>query len=245
VKLDGRKPYPLCVKNIILILIQIITTQIITQVPAKNIDMKEKIKTIPDLSATSPKHLEAIAAGNDHFRLWERNVIDEFKDIPDEEIKQRLKETAFPYGVVAENFIGDFNLATLIRNSDVFNAKEVFYLGDKKIDRRGAQGCYHRKDITWLSTIEQFKEIQKRYATTIGIDNISGAIPISDYNFVPETLLIFGSEGVGLTPAMQAMCDKIVYIEQHGSIRSLNVGTASGIILYEFVRQYQIRNNND
>jgi tRNA G18 (ribose-2'-O)-methylase SpoU len=38
---------------------------------------------------------------------------------------------------------------------------------------------------------------------------------------------------------MQNLCEDIVFIEQFGSVRSLNVGTASGIIMYEFVSQYR------
>jgi hypothetical protein len=49
--------------------------------------MKEKIKTMPDLLVTAPAHQEAIKLGDEHYRLWERNVADKFKPIPDDQIK--------------------------------------------------------------------------------------------------------------------------------------------------------------
>jgi tRNA G18 (ribose-2'-O)-methylase SpoU len=52
---------------------------------------------------------------------------------------------------------------------------------------------------------------------------------------VPNTLFIFGEEGVGLTPQMQSFCQDIVEIEMYGSVRSLNCGVASGILMHQYV----------
>jgi len=60
-------------------------------------------------------------------------------------------------------------------------------------------------------------------------------VPLSTYNFAPNTLFVFGEEGVGLTPAMQDMCEDIVEIPMYGSVRSLNCGVASGIVMYSFM----------
>jgi tRNA G18 (ribose-2'-O)-methylase SpoU len=202
---------------------------------------KDKVKTIPDLGATSPAHQAALAAGTEHYKLWHRNVADHFKEMSEEAIKARLQATAHPFAVLMENLIGDFNFGTLIRNANAFNAKEVFYIGDKKFDKRGAQGTYHYTDVKWLSTIEELLLLKEQYVF-VGVDNIDGAVSISTYNWPANSLLIFGSEGVGLTTQMQAMCDKLVYIEQFGSVRSLNVGTASGIIMHDFVSKFRANN---
>jgi tRNA G18 (ribose-2'-O)-methylase SpoU len=202
---------------------------------------KDKVKTVPDLGATSPSHQAALAAGTEHYKLWHRNVADHFKEMSEEAIKAQLQATAHPFAVLMENLIGDFNFGTLIRNANAFNAKEVFYIGDKKFDKRGAQGTYHYTDVKWLSTIEELLLLKEQYVF-IGVDNIDGAVSISTYNWPANSLLIFGSEGVGLTPQMQAMCDKLVYIEQFGSVRSLNVGTASGIIMHDFVSKLRANN---
>jgi tRNA G18 (ribose-2'-O)-methylase SpoU len=199
--------------------------------------MKQRIKTVPDISFTSEKHRQAIIDGDDHYRLWQRNVIDEFKSLSEEEIKLKLSSSAFPYAICCENFINDFNIATTFRNANAFNAKEVFYIGDKKFDRRGMQGVHNYMDITWLSTTDELLALREKY-TFVGVDNIEGAQPLSKYNWKPNSLMIFGSESVGITPAMQAVCHEFVYIEQFGSVRSLNVATASGIIMNDFVSKF-------
>lgn len=201
---------------------------------------KEKIKTQPNLVDTSPAHQAAIASGNDHFRMWERNVIDEFKSLSEDEIKIKLQATAFPYAVCFENLINDFNIASGIRNANAFNAKEVFYIGDKKFDRRGMQGVHNYMNIKWLSTIEEFLTLKATYRI-VGFDNIAEAKAISSYTWIPNTLIVFGSEGAGLSSGMKDMCDEFVYIEQFGSVRSLNVATASGIAMNDFVSKYRAK----
>jgi tRNA G18 (ribose-2'-O)-methylase SpoU len=199
--------------------------------------MRPRPRTTPDPSVTSTAHQEAIAAGDEHYKLWQRNVIDKYKEMSEEDIKLDLQATAFPFAVLCENLIGDFNIGTIFRNSNCFNAKEIFYIGDKKFDKRACQGSYNYNTIQWLSTIDEVLSLKERY-TFIGADNIPGAVPLYTYEWQPNSLIVFGSEGVGITPTMQSLCKDIIYIPQFGSIRSLNVGTASGIFMNDFVTKF-------
>jgi tRNA G18 (ribose-2'-O)-methylase SpoU len=199
---------------------------------------KTKVKTSPNLADTSPAHQKAIADGTEHFSSWQYNVADHFKDKTVEEIKQTLKDNALPFAVCMENILGDFNLGTVARNCNAFGAQAMYYIGNKKVDRRSMIGVYNYTDIIWLPTVDDFVKLKEKFHV-VAVDNISGAVPISTYNFVPNTLFVFGEEGTGLTPAMQDMCQDMIYIEQFGSVRSLNVGTASGIIMHEFVSRYK------
>jgi tRNA G18 (ribose-2'-O)-methylase SpoU len=196
--------------------------------------MKEKIKTIPNLASDSPAHLQALAAGNDHYRSWQFNVADQYKGMTIEEIKRSIKETSNSFAVCFEHWIGDFNLGTGIRNANAFNAQEVFYVGDKKWDRRSAVGVYNYTEVQWVPSIDEFKKLQERYVI-IGIDNVPGSVPIETYSFPKNTLMVFGEEGTGLTPGMQALCKDIVHIEMFGTVRSLNCGVASGIAMYQYL----------
>lgn len=199
---------------------------------------RERNRTVPNLTDTSPAHQKAIADEDDHFRSWQFNVADQYKGMSVEEIKLAIKETANPFAVCMEHLIGDFNFGTVVRNANAFNAKEVFYVGDRKWDRRSAVGVHNYTDVKWLSTIEDFKSLQEKYVI-VGIDNVPGSVPLSSYQFVQDTLLVFGEEGVGLTLGMQTLCKDIVEIDMFGSVRSLNCGTASGIAMYEITSQFR------
>ena len=54
-------------------------------------------------------------------------------------------------------------------------------------------------------------------------------------------MLVFGQEGPGLSAEMQAICTKIIAIEQFGSTRSINLGVAAGIIMYSYVSLHCIK----
>ena len=202
----------------------------------KSKKMRQKVKTIPDLGASSLAHQKALEQREDHYRSWQHNVADHLKDKSEAEIRSALQTTANPFAVCFEHWIGDFNMGSGIRNANGFNAKEVFYVGDKKWDRRSSVGVYNYTPVKWLPTIEEFQELKNEY-TIVGIDNVPGSVPLSTYRWKPNTLMVFGEEGTGLTPAMQVLCEDIVAIEMYGSVRSFNCGVASGIVMYDFVRQ--------
>lgn len=197
---------------------------------------KQKIKTNPDMALNSPRHQEVMNESTDRFRLWQRNVADRFKSMPDEEVKAELQRTANPFAVCFENWTGDFNIATGIRSANAFNAKAVYYVGNKKWDRRGAVGVHNYTDVIFIPTIEDLIELKKQY-TFVGVDNVPGSKSIDNHIWKENSLLIFGEEGTGLTPTMQTLCDVIVEIPMYGSVRSLNCATAAGIVMYSFVSE--------
>lgn len=201
--------------------------------------MTPKIRTSPDVSLTSDSHVVAMKDIESHLRSWTYNVKDDFKALPPDEIRLRLKETSNPFAVCFENWIGDFNISTGMRNANAFNAKEAFYVGNKRWDKRGAVGVYNYTDINWIPTMDDFLKLKEKYIF-IGIDNVPGSVPMEDYKYPTPCLLIFGEESVGLTPETQKACDQIVSITQYGSVRSLNAGTASGITMYDLVRKLSI-----
>jgi TrmH family RNA methyltransferase len=52
----------------------------------------------------------------------------------------------------------------------------------------------------------------------------------------PPTLLVMGSEGPGLSPALAAACSRLVKIPMAGRLDSLNLAVAAGLMLYEIRR---------
>jgi len=174
------------------------------------------------------------------YSAWARNVVDEYKHLSTEEINKILKEKSFPYAVLVQQWQGDFNLGTCVRNANAFGAREVFYIGRKKYDRRGTCGTHHYTNVNFLKCWDDLLNLKKIYPNFVGLDNIDSPKQISIENHVwkPNSLLIFGEESQGLTDEMIDLCDQIVLIPQHGSVRSLNAGVASGIAMYDFVSKF-------
>lgn len=165
-----------------------------------------------------------------------RNIINYLKYWSDFEINEFLDQKRHSFGVLCCNFAGDFNLATVIRNNNAFLAKEVFIYGKKKWDRRGSVGAHHYSHIRHLPSEKDLDEI-KDYVW-VGIDNIDGiAVPMDSYVWPKNSLLCFGEEHHGLPPEVIKRCKDIVYIRQFGSVRSLNVGSAAAIAMYDYTNK--------
>ncbi|MBA4697124.1 MAG: 23S rRNA (guanosine(2251)-2'-O)-methyltransferase RlmB [Legionella sp.] len=60
-----------------------------------------------------------------------------------------------------------------------------------------------------------------------------------DLDFTTSTALVMGSEGNGLRRLTRENCDALFTIPLEGQVESLNVSVATGVCLYEVIRQRQ------
>jgi 23S rRNA (guanosine2251-2'-O)-methyltransferase len=67
-----------------------------------------------------------------------------------------------------------------------------------------------------------------------------GRQPIAEVDLKQPLAIIVGSEGEGIAPELLRLADHIVFIPQAGSLDSLNVSVAAGIMMYEVQRQRDI-----
>ena len=60
---------------------------------------------------------------------------------------------------------------------------------------------------------------------------------IYDLSLKKSLAIIMGSEERGISPSVLKLSDEMVKLPMFGKIESLNVSVASGIFLYEVIRQ--------
>lgn len=166
-----------------------------------------------------------------------RNIIDHYHYWKHDAILADLESKRHNFSVLCTNLYNDFNISTVVRNANAFLAKEVIIYGSRKWDRRGAVGSHNYNRMKYFSE-DQFNDLV-RYIdsyTVVCVDNIESASTLSEYEWprVQHTLLVFGQEQVGIPQNILDLADDVVYIPQYGSVRSLNVGTASGIVMHEY-----------
>ena len=79
-------------------------------------------------------------------------------------------------------------------------------------------------------------ELKERNIWCIGT---SGDAPKTLYqvDLKGPTALVLGAEGDGMRQLTRKTCDELVNIPMHGAVESLNVSVASGVCLYEALRQ--------
>jgi len=86
--------------------------------------------------------------------------------------------------------------------------------------------------------VRTIKSIQAQELWAIGLVG-SVATSIYDINLKSPTVLVMGAEGKGLRQLIMKNCDQLARIPMIGNVESLNVSVATGIVLFESIRQRQ------
>ncbi len=166
-----------------------------------------------------------------------RNLIDEYKGLENEQVFSALEKSRTPLEIAIENVEHDFNIGSIVRTANSFNVEKVHIIGKKKYNRRGAMCTDKYLKIVHHPTIEDFLKTQKNRELVAIENNTERAKPLNEKIFIQNTTLIFGSENNGITPELLEKAEDVRFIESFGSTRSVNVGVAAGIAMYEYARQ--------
>ena len=170
-----------------------------------------------------------------------RNVEDKYRYWSVEAIKADLDEKRVDLHVGIENWQHDLNIGTIVRNANAFNIGTVHIIGKRQWNRRGAMVTDRYLNIVHHPTVENFViAMHKDVRHIIAIDNLTGATPLHEAKLPRHSVLVFGGEGPGLSDEMVAASEALVMIEQFGSTRSVNVGVASGILMYTWMQQHHL-----
>jgi tRNA G18 (ribose-2'-O)-methylase SpoU len=181
-----------------------------------------------------------------------RNVVDRYRYWRLEAIVADLDTRRHPFHVAIENWQHDFNIGSVVRTANAFNAAAVHIVGRRRWNRRGAmvtdryQHVLHHPEVAdllaWASGSDRADDAAVGTSAgrlpVIGIDNLPGAVPIEGYDVPRECVLLFGQEGPGLSPEAHAACDVVLSITQFGSTRSINAGAAAAIAMHAWIRQH-------
>lgn len=166
-----------------------------------------------------------------------RNVEDQFRYLTVEAIVAELDKTRSGLHIAIENWQHDSNIGTIVRSANAFNVSSVHIIGKRHWNRRGAMVTDRYLHIFHHATINEFLAAVEGLRI-IAVDNVPGSVSIEKAVLPKNAVLVFGGEGPGLSDEMLQRAEMTVMIEQHGSTRSLNVGVAAGIVMYQWIRQY-------
>jgi tRNA G18 (ribose-2'-O)-methylase SpoU len=168
-----------------------------------------------------------------------RNVVDRYRYWRREAIVADLDTRRHEFHVAIENWQHDLNIGTVVRTANAFLAAEVHIVGKRKWNRRGAMVTDRYQHVRHHDTIEEFAGWAKSAGlAVVGIDNLPGARLLESAELPRRCVLLFGQEGPGLSPGAREACDRVLFIAQFGSTRSVNAGVASGIAMHEWIRRW-------
>lgn len=113
-----------------------------------------------------------------------------------------------------------------------------FRIEDKEIRRSGLD---YWKDLKF-KVVDSLEEIQRENPDShFWYLSTKGKIKYTDVKYQPHDILVFGSEGSGLPDEVRDKNkDSLITIPMWGPVRSLNLSTSVGIVVYEAYRQIRV-----
>lgn len=134
------------------------------------------------------------------------------------------------------------NLGACLRNADAAGVQAVIVPKDKAVGvtpvvRKVAVGAAETVPLIQVTNLTRtLKHLQKEGVWVIGT---AGEAEQLIYETVIQgpTALVMGAEGKGMRRLTRETCDELVKLPMAGAVSSLNVSVATGICLFEIVRQ--------
>jgi tRNA G18 (ribose-2'-O)-methylase SpoU len=168
-----------------------------------------------------------------------RNVLDRYRYWSVDAIVADLDTSRNALHVAIENWEHDFNIGTVIRNANAFNAAGVHVIGPHRWDRRGAMSTHRYLHLHHHPNVESFAAwCTEAELAIIAIDNVDGSLPLESSELPEHCVLVFGQEGPGLSSDVFDVAAATYAITQYGSTRSVNAGVASGIAMFAWALQH-------
>lgn len=143
--------------------------------------------------------------------------------------------------VVLDDLQDPGNLGTILRTVDSVGLKQVIVTkksGDvfnPKVVRSSMGAIFRIKVIETNNIIDTLKEM-KKHKFKIVSTSLDTKKSIYDIKYNKKVIVI-GNEANGVEKEVQDMSDEKIKIPMIGKTESLNASVATGIVLYEYVRQ--------
>ena len=147
-----------------------------------------------------------------------------------------------PLVLVLDGLTDPHNLGACLRSADAAGVDAVIVPRDKSVGltpvvRKVASGAADTVPFVLVTNLCRFLEkLQKAGLWVCGAAGESEKT-LCDIDLSVPTAIVMGNEGRGLRRLTRTCCDNLVRIPMRGTVGSLNVSVATGIMLFEALRQ--------
>jgi 23S rRNA (guanosine2251-2'-O)-methyltransferase len=157
-----------------------------------------------------------------------------------DELLDRL--TAPPLLLVLDAVQDPHNLGACLRTADATGVNAVIVPRDRAaglspVVRKVASGAAETVPLIQVVNLARtLRWLKERNVWVIGTDD-QAEKSLYQSELTGPLALVLGAEGAGLRRLTREHCDALVSIPMRGVVESLNVSVASGVVLYEALRQ--------
>lgn len=167
--------------------------------------------------------------------------------LSDDELASYLSTLTHPPFLLLLDSVSDpQNLGACLRVADGAGVDAVITTKDKAVGltpvvRRVASGAAESMPFFQVTNlVRTLRGLQETGVFVVGAALEAQACSIYKVNLQGPLAIVMGAEGKGLRRLVKEAADQLIYLPMLGSVQSLNVATASGICLYEALRQRQL-----
>ncbi|GGF69301.1 23S rRNA (guanosine(2251)-2'-O)-methyltransferase RlmB [Alteromonas lipolytica] len=164
------------------------------------------------------------------------------KTLDESDLDALLANTDMPLLLVLDGVTDPHNIGACLRTADAAGAHALIVPKDKSggltgTARKVACGAAEVVPFIQVTNLARtLKQLQEQGVWVVGTAGEAEQL-IYDCKLTGPMALVMGAEGKGMRRLTRETCDELVKLPMAGSVSSLNVSVATGICLYEIVRQ--------
>jgi len=147
-----------------------------------------------------------------------------------------------PLIVVLDGIEDPHNVGAIVRTVDAAGADGIVRQSrhaarlEGAAARASAGALAHVRVAEVVNIARALEDLKEAGVWTIGLAG-DAAKPYTEVDLTLPTAFVVGAEGVGLRRLVRERCDWLASIPMAGHVQSLNVSVATGVALFEAVRQ--------
>ncbi|MHC1702406.1 MAG: 23S rRNA (guanosine(2251)-2'-O)-methyltransferase RlmB [Tenuifilaceae bacterium] len=147
-----------------------------------------------------------------------------------------------PFILILDRITDVRNFGAIVRTAEcagvdaiIVPAKGAAQIGSDSI--KTSAGALHHIPICRVGSLKMTLNFLKQSGFKVAITADKGTELLYDIDLTGPIAIVMGAEDTGVTPDLFKLADSLVRIPIMGQIGSLNVSVASGVVMYEVVRQ--------
>jgi 23S rRNA (guanosine2251-2'-O)-methyltransferase len=157
-------------------------------------------------------------------------------------ITRALESGSSPLVLVLDGVQDPHNLGACLRTADACGALAVVIPKDRAVQmnatvRKVATGAAETTPLAVVTNLARTLRLLKDAGLWIVGADAEAPKLAHETDLTGPVAIVMGAEGGGLRQLTRDTCDLLVRLPQQGSVESLNVSVATGMLLYEAVRQ--------
>lgn len=162
-------------------------------------------------------------------------------DLDNQQLKQGPRR---PIHLVLDNIRSAFNVGSAFRTADAACIQKLYLCGisayppHPKLEKTALGST---EVVPWQhypTTLAAVQELKAQRIPICVVELSTRSINFWDYQFPKPVALVLGHELLGVSDEVFPLADGFVFIPMQGKKTTLNISTATGVVLFEVLRQW-------